>query len=126
MKKDGYRHANPRCSWDTSVFIRVHPRLSRSPDERTHVFADAALHLDIEAGLGGDIEERARGVILLAVLDVENHGAGAGNDFHALGFLGSEVKLAGINQSEGFLGAVRKQNAVTDHLAVEINISPGD
>ena len=56
---------------------------------------------------------------------VEDDLAGAGDDFHALGGGGAEVEFSGINQAEGFLGAIGEMHGVGDDLAVEIDVGFG-
>src|SRR5262245_4283821 len=59
--------------------------------ERTHVLRDAARHDDVEAGLRGNAEERARRVAQPLARAVEAHTAAACRDVHTLRGVGPEM-----------------------------------
>ena len=90
------------------------------------VFAEAGFDFDVEAGFGRDFKGLARGVRPDSGLPIQFDRALAGDDFHALGFVGAEMEFAGKNQAQGLADAVGQQNGVADDLALEINVGLGD
>lgn len=98
----------------------------RLVDKTADVFADTICHRNVEARLGWDIEELPAcvGRTRLGAVDLDL--AGACDDLHALRFVCAEVVMARVNQTERFLAAIRKANAVADDLAVKIDIGFGD
>lgn len=97
-----------------------------SVDERADVFADAICHDDVEAGLCRHVEILTARVGRFDIAGVQLHLTGAGDDLHALGLVRAEVEAARIDQTQGLFAAIRKQDAVADHLAVEIHVGFGD
>ena len=68
----------------------------------------------------------ADAVRLDSSLAIELDGALAGDNLHALGFVGAEMELAGINQAQGLFALIGKKKGMTDDPTVEINVRFGD
>lgn len=110
----------------TFCCIQSGKRFLHSIEKGANVLADAGADGDVEAAVGGDIKKLAACVARLGLAAVEFHDAVARNDLHALGLGGAEVEIARIDEPEGFLAAVREQDAVADDFAVEIDVGFGD
>src|SRR5688572_14766224 len=94
--------------------------------ETADVLGNTARYGDVEAGLARNPKARARAVLAPLARAVEPHAAGSRRDVHALRRVGPEVKLARVDQTQGFLGTVREAQGVTDDLAVEIDVGLGN
>src|SRR5258708_504274 len=90
--------------------------------KRTNILPNPLPHLDVESGFGRDFEDLPRPVAVRGRLAIDFDTALAGDDFHPLRLVGSEVKLAGVNQSQGFLRAIGKKQGVADNFALKVNV----
>src|SRR5688572_3994374 len=93
----------------TSLMLLVRRRRSF---ERTHVLRDAGGDADVEAGLRGNPKRGAGGVVSPFGAAVQAHATAARDDLHALGRIGAEMELTGINESDRFFRAVREEQGV--------------
>lgn len=94
-------------------------------DERTNVFANPFGNEDSESAVCGHVKSATCGADFKVRGAIEIYRAIAGDDFHALRFLGTEVVVPWVDESEGLFGTVWEKNGVADDLSVEIDIGFG-
>ena len=96
--------------------------MAGSIQERADIFANAGADRDVKAAVCGNIEELAARESAFGFAAVELHDAVTGHNLHSLGLCGTEMKIAWIDEAQGFLAAIRKQDAVADDFAVKIDV----